>query len=360
MRIAHLVDTLGCGGAEKLVLLLCRMQSEAGHAPRIHCLLRGGALLQDAENAGVPCQVHGPAGRWVRIHRLYRALRQDAPDVVHCHNAAAAISGAPVARLAGVRRVVVTRHGMVPPPPATDLRQEVKFWAMSGCYDRVVAVCEATAGNLRRGPCADVEKISTIRNAAAPAPRNDLGSLRSASSRFSVVTVGRLVQDKDQFTLIRAFSLARRRVPDLFLSLIGSGPQEAALRRLTVQLGMDSSVEFLGERAGVGDYLAASDLFVLSSVREGLPLALLEAMAAGLPSVVTNVGGMPEVVLEAGAGSVVARSDPEELADAIVFYASQRASLKQIRRRASQWYNQYGSPRAMSSQYLHLYSEIHA
>ena len=122
--------------------------------------------------------------------------------------------------------------------------------------------------------------------------------------------------------LLRAVAIAKQDIPDLKLWLIGDGAEAETLRQLAKELGIASRVRFAGERKDVGNWLAEADLFVLSSLTEGLPVSLLEAMAAGLPFVVTNVGDMPEIADLSRAGTVVESNSPEALAAAIVRSAS--------------------------------------
>jgi glycosyltransferase involved in cell wall biosynthesis len=149
--------------------------------------------------------------------------------------------------------------------------------------------------------------------------------------------------------------LARQEVPDLFLWLVGGGPEEESLRDLARRLAIEPYVRFAGERSDISDWLAHADLFVLSSMTEGLPLSLLEAMAAGLPFLVTNVGGMPEVAELSGVGTVVEPRSPEALAQAIIRHAAQRAELPEMGRRARLCYEQYFTMEHMMQAYSNLY-----
>ena len=123
-----------------------------------------------------------------------------------------------------------------------------------------------------------------------------------AKSGFTLVSVGRLVRAKHFDTLLRAVAVARPAVPDLGLWIVGGGDEAAALAQLCAELDLGSVVRFCGERRDVGNWLRGADVFVLSSASEGLPISMLEAMAAGLPAIVTDVGGLPELVALSGAG----------------------------------------------------------
>jgi len=138
------------------------------------------------------------------------------------------------------------------------------------------------------------------------------------SERALVVgTVGNLTAKKDHRTLLEATARAASNHHDLRLVLVGSGPLEHELRNATRSLGLTERVTFAGSRGDVAELLPAFDVFALSSRHEGLPISLLEAMAAGVPCVATAVGGVPEVVTDRDEGILVAPEDPDALAHAL-------------------------------------------
>jgi len=369
MKIIHVVDSMEMGGAEMLVARFCRWQRSEGHTPAVHCLMGGGSLARQLEQEGIRVRVHGLTASGfgkVRLMRdLYREFARERPDVVHCHNVSPTILAAPTARWAGVRAIFSTRHGMANRYGITAklaglparLGALIRFRLAARYCNYVVAVCDVARRNLEAGLGASFYKVVTIRNAAqtmAPSAAPD-PSVRKAG--FTLISVARLNWKKNQACLLRAVALARKHVPDLHLWLVGDGPEAGSLRELARQLEIEPYVRFAGERSDVGDWLAQADLFVLSSLTEGLPISLLEAMATGLPFVVTNVGGMPEVAELSGAGTVVQPSSPEELADAIVRYAARRTELSELGRRARACYEQHFTLERMMKAYSHLYQQ---
>jgi len=351
MVIAHVIDSMDVGGAEAVVAALSRLQRQSGHHVSVHCLHSIGAIGERLAAEGIPVRVHGPAGSMALIWRLYQAFAVLRPDVVHCHNKSATVHAAPAARLAG-GRLVSTRHGMAAPPYR--VRKELKFWIVAATLcDRVVAVCETARRNMLAGARRAARNVVTIRNGAYPAAATGAG--RTTGDRFVLVTVGRLVPAKSYGTLLEAVARARARVPDIALRIVGEGPERAALERLTATLALQDVVEFCGERADVGTVLNGADVFVLSSLSEGLPISILEAMAAGLPTIATAIGGMPEVVDLSGAGVVVPPGRPDALAHAIVDLATRRSELGELGRRARAYYREHFTPERMADQYLALY-----
>jgi len=351
VKIAHLVETLEVGGAETVVALLAESHLQMGHQPSVHALGRGGPLVQQLESCGIPVCVHQAHGHSQALSRLFRSFRETRPDVVHCHNAFATTVGAPAARLAGVRAVISTRHGLVAPPHPP--KREIPFWIAARFCNYTVAVCEATRHNLASARGSLSRRIVTIRNCAAEARTRP--NAVPTKSGFTAVTVARLAPPKDHVTLLRAAALAIRSVPDLHLWIIGDGVNGPELRRLAADLQIDGIAEFLGERHDVGDWLHAADVFVLPSLSEGLPISLLEALAASLPVIVSEVGAMPEIVNLSNAGVIVPPGDVNALARALISYAGLREQRELMRRRARNAYEQYFLPERMATQYLELY-----
>jgi L-malate glycosyltransferase len=351
MVIAHVIDSLEVGGAETVVTALCRSHAAGGHSVEVHCLTTAGPLAAELEHEGVPVYVHASGSAPGSAWKLFRAFRRSRPDIVHCHNKTATLRAAAVARLTGAR-TVSTRHGMGPSP--FRLRTELKFWITAALLcDRVVAVCDAARRNMATGARPVTHKVVTIPNGAHP-PRVG-GEEIAAEAGFTLISVGRLVRAKNFDTLLRAVAVARAAVPDLGLWIVGSGEEGPALRQLSAELDLGSVVRFCGERRDVGNWLHAADVFVLSSTSEGLPISMLEAMAVGLPSIVTEVGALPELVTLSGAGKTVPVRNVDCLARAIVEFATRRHELASLGEQASSCYRAHFTPDRMAAEYQTLY-----
>jgi len=351
MRIVHLADSMEMGGAERLIGLLCRLQRQQGHNPSVHCLYQVGVLGEELRADGFEVTLH-PTVAGGRAHSIYKGFKLAKPDVVHCHNATAAIVGAIPARLAGAKTIVVTRHGLVAPPYV--LRRELKFAAVSRWCDWIVAVCEAARCNLVAAPFAASRKVVRVYNAAPTLRCN--GTPPPVKSGFTVLHVARLSLAKDQETLLRAFSLAKAGVPDLRLWIVGDGSLRSTLEGITQDLRLTDSVTFFGEQRDVAPFFAAADLFVLSSVTEGVPVSLLEAMSAGVPAVVTDVGGMSEIARLSPTIVTAPPSNSQALADALRGMADSRSELPRLRNIARQFYLANFTLDRMASEYMALYN----
>ena len=352
MKIVHVVYSLDMGGAEVLVAQLCRIQRANGHQVSICAYSHLGPVGEVLRDEGFEVYVPGeasPAKTMLRYFRHFRALK---PDVVHCHNVAPTIQAALPGRLAGAKRVISTRHSLVAPP--YNVGEEVKYGVMAASCDWIAGICEVTCSNLRRAPLAHRKKIVRVYNGATaiePVPFESLGK-----RGFTLVFVGRLAAVKNLQTLIRAVAIAVERLPELELWVVGDGPVRAELEALTAELGVGDHVRFWGQRLDTAQFFSAADAFVMSSVSEGLPMSLLQAMSVGVPAIVTDVGGMAEVVRLSGAGLLAPVGDSAAMAEQIVTLASNPELHAEFSRLARETYSAEFTLECMEAAYLKLYS----
>jgi len=307
VRIVQIAETLEVGGVERLAVSLALEQRRAGHEPYLYCLMRGGLLADKARAEGIPVRVFDktPGVSPRLVVRLTRQLREDAADVVHTHNPGVHPYGALAARLAGIAAVVNTRHGVTTSAGATHV--ERYFRATMCLTGRVVCVSDHSRRVLvgqRRLPA---RKACVIHNGVTVSEFGGSARCRENGHGARFGTVGRLVPVKGHRILIAAFAMLLRRMPEAHLSIAGDGPLFGEIRNDIDDLGIGARVALKGETRDVPGMLRNFDFFVCSSVSEGLPLTVLEAMAAGLPIVSTRVGGVPEVAPE---GQVAWYCDP--------------------------------------------------
>ncbi len=352
MKIVHVVYSLEMGGAEILVVQLCRVQRSNGHDVSV-CVYTGlGPLLEVLRAEGFQIHVigEGPVAR--TAIRFFRVFHKMQPDVVHCHNPAPTLQAAAAARLAGVETIVSTRHSLVAPP--FDTRAEVTYNVISLFCDWVVAICDATRENLRKTPFAQRNRITRVYNGVdglvVSTPED-----RPEKSGFTLLFVGRLAEIKDLPTMVKAVALAIPRVPGLQLWIVGHGIMREPLEALTHELGIADNVTFWGERLDVARFFSAADVFTMSSVSEGLPMSLLQAMSVGLPALVTNVGGMAEVVRNAHCGLYTPVGDSSAMADAIVELASNPGRRDVFACNAKTAYEEHFTLEHMEEAYMALY-----
>ncbi len=348
------MDSMEVGGAETIVAQLCQWQRERGHEAIVLAHLRLGALGERMLSQGFRVQVLGPAHLPQIAYRFLRALHTFKPDVVHCHNPTPTIYAAVPARLAGAQSVISTRHSLVEPPYS--LPQESKYAIASRCCDHIVGICEATCNNLRNAPMARRTRIVRIYNGTAAISQPSAGRSQNGATVF--LYVGRLAPVKDHATLLQAFQHALQSNNSLHLQLVGDGPCMARLRNLAQELGISSKVHFAGQQIDIAPFLAAADTFIMSSVSEGVPMSLLQAMSVGLPAIVTDVGGMAEVVRLANSGLIVPVSNPAKMADAMLAIAEDRNQRLRYSTAALAAFERWFTLDRMAESYMDLYRHV--
>ncbi|WP_329743197.1 TIGR03088 family PEP-CTERM/XrtA system glycosyltransferase [Dyella sp. A6] len=333
--IVHVLYRFDTGGMEQIMLsMIDRTRERYRHA--VICVAGYGPLRDRLEAASVPCLSldKKPGKDFLHYLRFWRALRSLKPDLVHTYNIGT-LDLTPFARLAGVRRVIHAEHGRDSSDPLGEIRKyrRLRRW-MAPFINRYVPVSVELRDWLTQRVGIRPSKVLHIPN-GIDVDRYGIASSQRASRRLTgnlappgtllVGNVARLDKVKDHAALISAFGLLREQAAshdvDCRLVIAGDGPQRAVLEQQIVELGLTESVHLLGNRDDVPELLAECDLFVLSSMAEGMPLTLLEAMAAGLPVVTTRVGDTASMVEADRTGVLVPPGDPQALAEAMRMYA---------------------------------------
>jgi glycosyltransferase involved in cell wall biosynthesis len=343
-RVLLLIKGLGRGGAELLLAAAAPHLDRERFDYRVAYLLPWkDAVVADLEGSGLPvvCLDGGRGSGWLR--RLRALVDGQRIDLVHAHSPVPAVG----ARLVLWRRrdvaVVYTEHNVWPSyHPLTRVANRLTF----SRNDHVFTVSEDVRASVRRRP-ARGPVVETLYHgldpgsAAAWSPAGVREELGIPASAPLVVTVANFRRDKGHPYLLEAAALVRHQLPEVRFVLVGLGPLEAEMRERARRMALDGTVVFTGFRQDARRIVAAADVFVLASLREGLPIALLEAMAAGVPPVVTGVGGMPEVVEDGRHGSVVPPADPAALARAVAALlgdpATHRRMAEAARRRGAEF-----------------------
>lgn len=354
MRIAHVVDSMEVGGAEVLVAQMCRRQRDLGHEPCVLAVAALGEIGAQLQREGFSVQAN--VGRHLSdavptFYRIFKSLR---PDAVHLHNPTPTIYAALPAKLTGAAGIVSTRHSLVAPPHK--IAEETKYAIASLFCDSIVGVSEATTANLRAMHGIPLRKLVCVYNGVVPLIRATKEECPPKHG-FTLVYVGRLEPVKNHGLLFRAFRTALSSNPNLRLWMVGDGSERKALESLAGELDVTEQVTFWGHQSDVAPFFSCADTFVMSSKSEGLPLSLLQGFSLGVPAIVTDVGGMAEVVRLAKAGVTVSATDASDMAAAILKIAEDDAGRRQYSGAAINAFQSLFSLDTMVNTYQDLYSK---
>jgi L-malate glycosyltransferase len=334
IRVAFVLHTMQVAGAEVLVAETIRRLGRRLD-PIVYCIDKVGALGEQMLSEGVPVIAFNrrPGIDTGLVTRYAGELRRRPADVIHAHQYTPFFYSA-LAKVAARSRagLILTEHGRHFPDVTSPKRRVVNRWVLSRFATHVNAVCEFSANALAEKDGFNRSKIDIIPNGIdveryAPVMARDEACRQIGldPARRYIMHIARFHPVKDHRTLVQGFARMAGDVPGVDLVLVGDGPERASIAALVTELGVKGRVHFLGVRGDVPVILRAADIFTLPSLSEGASITLMEAMAAGVPSVATDVGGMPEIMRHGVDGLLVPRQDPAKLADAFRTLASDEA-----------------------------------
>jgi glycosyltransferase involved in cell wall biosynthesis len=320
VRILYLITTPDHGGAQVNVLDL--LSGWSGGVETILATGADGFLTEEARALGVEVRLVPelirpvrPVRDWQAYRAVRRLIRAVQPDLVHCHSSKAGLLGRLASRAEGVP-VVFTVHGWA-------FEQGISLpWRITGllsehiasrfCRNQhIITVAEADRTLAIRKRVQPPERMTTVHNGIADVPfRAEPGE----GNPPLIIMVARFSQQKDHDTLLKA--MAAIDAP-WNVSFVGDGPRLEIIRQLADELGIADRIDFLGNRRDVPELLAGADIFVLSSLWEGFPISILEAMRAGLPVVASDVGGANESVIHEETGFLTRPKDIDGLRERI-------------------------------------------
>jgi len=328
-RVFYLVDSFEIGGTETQAVELALRMSQAGHTVTMGALQAKGPLLDRLRGSEVAVEQFYPRGGLdsprglLEVLRLGRYLRRHRFDVVHTHDLWSNLMGVVAAKLARVPAIVCSQRDLSHDAWYQGARRawlrRIQKWS-----DAVLVNSGAIGDDLVSQDGFNPSKIRVIHNGVDVARfRGDRGLQRALfpgleACKF-IVLVGNMHTDvKGQDLLIAAAPAVLREFPETRFVLVGDGAQRHAFEKMATETGVKNEFLFLGRRANVAEILAGCDLAVLPSRAEGFPNAVLEYLAAGLPTIATQVGGMPELIEDNVTGMLVPPEDSSALSSAIL------------------------------------------
>ncbi|MFZ3136297.1 MAG: glycosyltransferase family 4 protein [Thermodesulfovibrionales bacterium] len=327
IRIMQITHDLNIGGLQKIVSDIALYLDKSRYQVTVCALREGGMLENELVNNNIKV-IKLPAAKngvdYLAFWKLYKILRDERPHIIHTHNTQPFVEGGLAAWLARVPVCIHTEHGRQFPDKKRYMFAE---WLFSHYVDQIVAVSESAKKDLVTYEKISSDKIQVIMNGIDGNKYNgnidrniklkELGI--DTNYDFILGFAGRLSPEKGLTYLLKAMSIIVSKYPSTLLLIAGEGVLMADLKKETEQLNLNNNIKFSGPRSDIPEIMNILDMFVLPSLREGLPLVLLEAAAASLPIVATDVGGSKDIVKDGVNGLLVKSQDEQSLAKAIEY-----------------------------------------
>jgi len=288
------------------------------------------------------------------VFKIYRAIRAFRPDVIHAHLPKMHYLLLPMV-FCGVPERYYTVHSLADRDTQHRILRRIMGFSFRRCHVRPIAISEICRQSIAREYHLSNKDILTIYNGIDSerfARKTPYSKLDNSIIRF--IAAGRLSAEKNYPMMLSAFRTVYRETPNIRLTVLGGGELSQKLHDKCGEMGIEASVIFEGAVGNVEDYLHESHIFLMSSVFEGLPLAVLEAMAAGLPVISTKAGGVVDVVEHEGNGLMVDIGDEAGFAAAMARLAGDDGLRRKFSARSEELSKRYGIE-ACAEKYLELY-----
>jgi len=319
-HILHVIQSLEFGGAEKVVVQLANKFSDE-YKITVCVTKAEGKLTHELNDKVALISLNmGEGNNPKLVKRLRGIISERQIDVVHCHDWGVFIEGAFATKKSPGVHLVLTAHG-----PYTDYApgfiSEIKKTVRHGLERylakstfRFVGVSSAIKAYMLADIGLKADKVSVIHNGIEGYEPSG-GKKPERCRKF--ITVGRIAPVKNHQLMLNAFSQAIKTHDDITLTVVGDGPEFSRIKQYAEKLGLLSHVEFTGFRSDIEDILREHDVFLLSSIYEGISIAGLEAMSLGMPVISTDVGGMSEMISQNKTGMLVEKNNANEYARAL-------------------------------------------
>jgi len=363
LKVLQLISSGGYYGAENMLLNLCASQEAAGcrnslllfynvHVPNVE-------FYERARRRGISVRMVHCRGRadWRAVKEIRRYIAEDGIDLVHTHGYKADLYGYFAARGAE-KPTVATCHNWLGGTAALGIYNRLDRMVLKR-FSAVAAVSEGVRDRLLRSAIA-AEKIKVIANGidvAAFERGQALPELRGEDHKV-IGVVARLDLQKGFPCLLDAAGELAERFPRLKVVVVGEGPDRSAIEQMIEQKGLREKVMLAGERSDMANVYASMDIFVLPSLNEGLPMTVLEAMAAAKPVIATRVGAIPKVIEDGKSGVLVNPGDAPALRNAIASLLADHDLCRRIAATGHERVAKDHTAAAMARQYRAMYDEV--
>ncbi len=356
-----MIDGLGPGGAEQLMPTILKHLKEARN---------GNPIADELKRLGLPVDlVLTPNLRHpLNLFRILRYLRTHRPQILHTQLEFSDILGTIAASLLGIPSVS-TLHTLdtFEEKKSATWRLKLRWFVLRNFCDKIIAVSEKTRmHHLQSGRLGEKKvitlyngvEISRFKNIEESVQRQLKQSLKLPSNSQIIVTVAVLREPKGIQYMLNALPALLDKNPNIHYLIVGDGAYGASLRELAADLAIQEHVTFAGHRADIPALLSISDIFVLPTLGDALPTVLIEALAAEIPIVASNVGGVPEIVENEVNGLLVPPGDSSELTQACLQFLQNRELASQIVQVGNAIVQQRFNISVQIEKLSHIYEEV--
>jgi glycosyltransferase involved in cell wall biosynthesis len=370
IKVLHLISGDLWAGAEVQAFTLI---SELNKNPELKLstiTFNKGRLSQELKQLGLPTYVFDESKNnpFQLFSKVKKVLSHEKVQILHTHRYKENIIGGIAAKLFGNIQLVKTVHGLAEPFKGIKKTKQKFYnlldqWITKLFFHKVIGVSNQISEKLKRE--LPNSKVVCIHNCIAleriKAEKPVIETKKELGIRFDSViigTVGRLVPVKGIEYLLKSAKILGEKFPDLRLLIVGDGPAKNQLQELAKKLGINSSVIFTGHRDDVLNLVSCLDVFVLPSLSEGIPMALLEAMAVGVPVVASNVGGIPEVLEDGKTGILIPARDEKIMANVCQNLLEHKETRELLAIKAKKVVEERFSAAAMAEKVAQIYRSL--
>jgi glycosyltransferase involved in cell wall biosynthesis len=321
-----------------------------------------GHLTEDAIALGVPVHIISNLtrniqlfGDFIAVKECVSLIKRIKPDIIHAHSSKAGVVARIAGKICGVP-TVFTAHGWGFSPGTPKMRGKVALIVeklLAPLTNTIICVSENDRQLALSCGVGNQNSLAVVRYGINNIP---VTFANPSQQPPRLIMVARFNEQKDQPTLLQA--LAKLNNPSIHLDLVGSGPDLEYSKALAKSLGIAQQVSFLGDRRDVPDLLGRSQIFILSTNYEGLPISILEAMRAGLPVVATSVNGIPEEIVHGETGLLVPHQDVDALANALASLIDSPSKRESMGKAARQKFEQEFTVERMVNNLINVYHQI--
>lgn len=362
LKLMQITHDLAIGGLQQVVVNICRTIDRSQFDVVVLCLRELGEFAPEVEKMGIkvillPQKENGVD--YFSFLKVLKILKNEKIDIVHTHNTQPFIDGAMAGFFAGVKTLVHTDHARNFPDKR---RYMIAEWVMSHFAYKLVGVSEHTSSNLVKYENISRKKIITIPNGIDETRYNIEIDVNMKKQEIGIKNTGpviglgvRLEKQKGITYLLQAMPEIIKKIPNVNLIIAGSGYLEGELTTQAEALGVNKNIFFIGPRLDLPEILKLMDLYVLPSLWEGLPMVILEAMAAGCPIVATDVGGNSTVIKNGENGMLVSAENSEEIAAGVIYLLGNEGLRERYISLGMNLIRDSYSARVMTQRYQQLY-----